>query len=394
MSPDNLIEQWEEIKRRYRLQEETQKYLPEYDVITSMRRHIGYSMSQDSGEFDAEKDPFDIVYEVTIVVRDNPLLKSVCKNNSESQLFYQMLYGAANEVLILWMECAKHIYRGDGLATINWNDSKLNMSGLLPYRPGTPHITVWGDVMDKHNRVSSLTISENSTAQEVLMRMNQQTWLYSCATDMNMGINYDTHGASPYRGISKGKKNKRGRKNPKRAKAKQSASDITPLEQLIAQTQSPSDKSESSTTDNSDDNTSNTNAPVSISKKVAREQKRKKQGKYCYTVSDIKDVENGRSFTFRVGAIEINTNRTGKEVMRLYGLEENASGDLELYTDECEVFFYTENEPAVHNIIERFPILNTAETPVNVLGEIVEVTGKKSVSKSQKAYYSNIKLES
>ena len=180
-------------------------------IVTSQVRNLGYSADP---EFDAERNPrWDVIYNVVIVVRDNPALYKTA-SDEELTAINQKLFATAAERVWLWYRTAVDVWEGKEEPTVQ------TLKHQMPDRPGAPNVTIYGSIMDKAGRTISLTVTDQSQPDTIYKFIRQQMWLYDYATKVSLGVDFNGFAKTPYRQIAVGDdiKSNKPKKAPKATK--------------------------------------------------------------------------------------------------------------------------------------------------------------------------------
>lgn len=177
----------------------------EPDVVFSLSRNLGWRRDGDLEQ--ASKSAWDIVFDIICVVRDNPQL--------EGNDRYTYIYNMAAERMWMWYTLAVSIYTGERPHA----DSPIWKPQFeMPKRNGAPNLTIFGQVCDAEGRTASLTITDQSTAENVLQQWEAVKTLYDAGTAISMLNNLNKFGDKPVRGL-KVKQGYNNSKPPTRAAA-------------------------------------------------------------------------------------------------------------------------------------------------------------------------------
>lgn len=346
----------------------------EPDIVMSMKRHIGYSSDP---TYNPESGlPFDAVFEAIIVVRDNPLLLSICQDAGEQDLYLEKLYQAATERVMLWWKMCVLTWEGAAPDMVDWSDPMLNPHTSLPPKVGAPTITVFGSVMDKAGRYHNITITDQTDPHMLMTRIPYATQLWDNVTHLSSGVDYDTFGKSPFRSSAPGVgKSPFAQKTRELMKKKDD-------KRLKKKSKIPvGDNDDDRFSSNDGDNTEH--APTAVITPAGT--------MYCPTTSAVKDLPARSSFEMDVASISLAENKTGRRTLRFHSFYNDAEGKRQ--PDTNDVVWIPDDYPEfpvlLKAIKEHFPSFEIDKS-VTVDGYAVTIKAKKSVSAKMVAYYRDI----
>ena len=366
----------------------------EPDIVTSMMRNIGYhadpNFTEDSG------GAFDAVFKAIIVVRENPLLRDQAVTPEELAIYYQHLYGAANEVVRMWYALAILVWEGILWENIDWNDPRmagLKTSIFLPQKMGAPTVTVFGDMVDSEGRSHSVTVTDQTLPEQVMVRMGYTTWLWDEVSKLSHNHDFNKGGKLPYRNTAKGKKPTRLKK-PKGNKP-------TTTRTTRASSQG---NSSSSTTRVIKPKTPNAKAAnndaaksngAETKKRVVKMPRPKAQSAiFCNTLAEVRDLDPKSIFDMRVSQIRREPTRTGKTGLYFYGYAESDDGSLSVDTsDRIWVIDDTDDYKKLMSVIEEHEpsFAEGDEASLDITDNVV-LQARKIIAANKTAFYRNLKF--
>lgn len=376
----------------------------EPEAVTSMARNIGFHTDPDFEP--TEKKPFEIVYKVIIVIRDNPLLLEQATDSEGIDAYHRTIYGAAKERVRLWYAAAIATYMGLTFDDIDFNDPR--MGGIkptiaLPRKTGSPTITVFGDVVDSDGRTHNMTVTDQTRPEHVLNRIQYATWLWDEVTKIGHEVDMNQWGKMPYRGVSKGKKSTTSRgRSPKKtttvtkpAQKPTAKADDKPAKKNGDSPQKPSPikglPKPSKKNDNSDSKPQRRrimprSRPTSPSTGL----------KICDTFAEVRDIDPQITFQMRVAKISRAPTRTEDSTLNFYSYSESSDGSQDVDGSDSVWLYsnYSEHDELMAEILQHYPEFGDGDkAEIETTDEDIIIQATKSVNQTKKtAYYRNIKL--
>jgi hypothetical protein len=159
-------------------------------VVFSMSRNVPYkSDATDNGK------EYDVVFDFIVVVRSQFTERLYDEDLSD---YYNQLYAAAEGTVSLWLGAAIDWYEGVDSETLESRAGET-LFYELPSTSGPPHITCFGNVVDKNGRFISLTVTSKSTPRDVYLQFAEFTKLYDRITEIAGGKDFSQFGNKAYR---------------------------------------------------------------------------------------------------------------------------------------------------------------------------------------------------
>lgn len=331
------------------------------EVVTSMRRNIGYHPDPDSDE------SFALIFNVVIVVRDNPALHEMARTDEEVELYYKMLYAKADECVRRWYAAGVFIWEGIDYNSIDWDNprwAELNTKILMPKKTGAPTITVFGEVIDKAGRIHNLTITDQTTLETALARVRHATSLWDNVTMLSGGRDLNANGKMPYKGVSVG-----GRKRiVKKGKNKK---ETTPTKTEAPKTMSSRKKPVVKTTYIPE----KTGVPL------------------CKKMEQVRDLTRG-TFEVLIGKVHHRKDEHGRESLQFHSYYDDEHGDTKVDVSDS-IWFQEGSDEYEHLMKELEGRWTDAENSIleAEYGSLI-LRAKKVVSSTKRvAYYRQASLQ-
>lgn len=331
-------------------------------IVISQARNLGYSSDP---EFDAERGSvFEIVYNLVIVVRDNPALYNGATLEQRVAI-NQKLFATAAERIWFWYRTAVDIWEGKEEPTIT------EFKHLMPDRPGAPNITIFGNVMDKAGRYLSMTVTDQSNPEDLYRFARQSLWLYDYATQVSFNVDFNNEGKMPYRNTSAGE-NIKG--SPKAKKVPKKEEDV-PLGSVAAAGKGAPPKPRKA-------NSPKVNAPV-----------------VCEFFAELRALEPGQQFKLALSRVAIKKSSKGTEdVLNFFGFYEGLRGE-KVYDDKDNAYIYS-NRQSFKDVVNKLKEWKISQQQLEdgylfASNQEVWLIGNKLASShgTGSAYYDNLAID-
>lgn len=336
-------------------------------IVLSQSRNLGWSSDP---EFDAERGSvFEIVYNLVIVVRDNPALYNGA-TLEERIAVNQKLFATAAERVWLWYRTAVDIWEGQEEPTVK------ELKHHMPDRPGAPNITIFGNIMDKAGRYLSMTVTDQSNPEDLYRFARQSLWLYDYATQVSFGVEMNNEGKMPYRNTTAGDGIKGSPKAKKAAKKSEPKEDPeVPLGSVAAAGRGAPPKPRKA-------NSPKVNAPV-----------------VCEFFAELRALEPGQQFKLTLSSVTIKKSSKGTEdVLNFFGFFEGLRGEKEI-DDKDNAYIYS-NRQSFKDVVAKLKEWGISQEQLEegyTFGSDTEVwlIGDKLASSrgTGSAYYDNLTID-
>lgn len=324
-------------------------------VILNMKRNIGWR-SIDSGLNDGQ---YDIIYEVFIIVRRNETLFEQMKADfpvDYTTKYFDTVYSEVNNRVNGWMDLATRTWMGGNAFELTEQEKTLlSLPPSIPAEDGAATITIWGSIMDSEGRMINLTVTDQTIFSEVLAEIPYMIGVYDAVTDISYGEDLTPYGNPKVRkttavGAEMTKRKAPAKSNPKK----------------------PGD-------------------PKSDSKKSSY--KSAAPPVACEYMSEVRSLENGTTFTLKVGRAAVISPKTGSKLLTFNGFAKNAENKPNL--DVSASVFIHDNRAGYGSVIEALESMGvTLDVGQNHVFETpITIQAKKMVSANgASSYYVDVKI--